>query len=92
MLVRIVTTPPFLVRWYMDFFEYDGLATVWNTIYFRNEKVKTHGLLAHEKKHIEQMKREGKVKYLIKYHYYWIKSGYWNNPYEIEARQAEVGL
>lgn len=92
MKARIVTNPPLLVRWYMNFFKYDGLATVWNTIYFRNISVKSTRLLAHENKHIEQMMRDGKLIYLVKYHYYWVKHGYVNNPYEIEARKAEVGL
>lgn len=90
MAVKIVTEPPLLVRLYMDFFKYDGLATVWNTIYFRTKDHKSDRLLKHEQQHIKQMKREGKILYLIKYHYYWITKGYWNNPYEIEAREAEV--
>lgn len=43
----------------------------------------------HEKCHIEQVKREGRIKFLFKYLYYNIKYGYENNPFEVEARQKE---
>lgn len=46
-------------------------------------------LLRHERKHIEQMRRDGKLVYLIKYSYWLLRFGYRNNPYEIEARAAE---
>ena len=89
-MVTYTTKRPLLVKWYMDFFGYKGLATVWNTIYFKDvESMNNQRLLKHELKHIEQMERDGKVKWLIRYYYYWIRYGYINNPYEIEARQAE---
>ena len=40
--------------------------------------------------HIEQVKRDGRLKFIVKYLFYNIKYGYKNNPYEIEAREAEV--
>ena len=89
-MTTYTTKKPFFIRWYMDYFNYDGLATIWNTVYLRNESMfNDDKLIRHETKHIEQMKKDGKIWYLIKYHYYWIKYGYKNNPYEIEAREAE---
>ena len=38
---------------------------------------------------IEQMQRDGKLVYAIKYGYWLLRYGYWDNPYEIEARAAE---
>lgn len=46
-------------------------------------------LFKHENTHIEQVKRDGKFKFLIKYIWYLLRYGYKNNPYEVEARQAE---
>ena len=43
----------------------------------------------HEDKHKEQYRREGWLKFVVKYLYYQIKYGYYNNPYEVEARAAE---
>ena len=45
-------------------------------------------LYKHESCHIQQVKRDGRLKFICKYLYYNIKYGYYNNPYEIEARQA----
>ena len=90
-MIKFTTKKPFFIRWYMDLLGYDGLATTWNTVYLRDESMfSDKKLIAHEEKHIEQMERDGKFWYLIKYHYYWIKYGYKNNPYEIEARNAHV--
>lgn len=46
----------------------------------------------HEHCHIKQVRREGRLKFIIKYLYYNIKYGYKNNPYEIEARSKESEL
>jgi hypothetical protein len=46
-------------------------------------------LRAHERKHIEQVKRDGKIKFMFLYLCRNIRYGYKNNPYEVEAREAE---
>jgi hypothetical protein len=43
----------------------------------------------HEDRHKEQWKEEGRIKFLFKYIWYSITKGYQNNPYEIDARNAE---
>lgn len=43
----------------------------------------------HEACHIEQVKRDGRLKFIVKYLFYNIKYGYKNNPYEVEARKYE---
>lgn len=48
----------------------------------------SESLYKHESCHIEQVKRDGRLKFICKYLYYNIKYGYYNNPYEIEARKA----
>lgn len=49
----------------------------------------SHKHYRHETCHIEQVKREGRFKFVCKYLWFNIKYGYRNNPYEIEARGAE---
>ena len=44
-------------------------------------------LLYHERVHIKQQLRGLIVFFAIKYLYYLIRYGYWNNPYEVEARK-----
>jgi len=46
-------------------------------------------LIRHERKHLEQIERYGKVGYLLMWNFYNLKYGYANNPLEIEAREAE---
>ena len=41
---------------------------------------------AHEQRHLEQVERDGRFKFIFKYLWYNIRYGYENNPYEVEAR------
>lgn len=50
---------------------------------------KSPGWVRHELKHVEQFKRFGFVRFLLLYSWYSFKYGYYNNPFEIEAREAE---
>lgn len=43
----------------------------------------------HELAHIEQYKKHGLLKFLFLYLWYSVKYGYYNNPFEVEAREAE---
>jgi hypothetical protein len=45
--------------------------------------------LKHELAHIEQYQKHGLIKFLVLYIWYSIKYGYYNNPFEIEAREKE---
>jgi hypothetical protein len=40
----------------------------------------------HEDKHKEQWRREGLIKFAVKYLWYHIRYGYQGNPFEVEAR------
>jgi len=42
----------------------------------------------HEDKHKEQWAREGKLKFAVKYIWYYMTRGYAKSPYEQEAKQA----
>jgi hypothetical protein len=64
-----------------------------NTIHLYNtsaaEFLKDDRWLKHELAHIEQYKKHGVVKFLALYLWYSIKYGYYNNPFEVEAREKE---
>ena len=49
----------------------------------------TAHLLKHERRHEQQMNNEGATKFWMRYFWYCLRFGYWDNPYEIEARAAE---
>ena len=46
-------------------------------------------LIRHELKHVEQYRRLGLFRFLALYGWYSLKYGYYNNPLEVEAREAE---
>jgi hypothetical protein len=67
-----------------------GFASYWDTVYYIDrESMNNTRIRKHELKHIEQLEKEGRVKFTIKYLYYLIKDGYRFNKYEVEARRAE---
>ncbi|MEX1203493.1 MAG: hypothetical protein WEA59_09630 [Ferruginibacter sp.] len=45
--------------------------------------------LKHELCHVQQFKRYGFVNFLLKYIWESFKKGYFNNKYEVQAREAE---
>ena len=48
----------------------------------------TDEMYAHELCHLEQVEREGRFKFVVKYLWYCLRYGYDANPYEVEAREA----
>lgn len=60
-----------------------------NILTIGNNNLISATLYKHEQAHIEQVKKHGRIKFIFKYLYYNIRYGYKNNPYEIEAREAE---
>ena len=80
-----------LVLAWMNLFHFDGWASFWNVLYIRPGYEWDYGLIRHETKHLEQMRRDGKLIYLVKYLWWWASRGYLNNPYEVEARAAQHG-
>ena len=66
-----------------------GWTSFWRVIYvlpgYENHAV----LIRHEAKHLEQIERDGRFLFTLKYSYWLVRYGYWKNPYEIEARAAE---
>lgn len=69
---------------------FQGWTSFWDVIYLDPNHMDDKKLIRHEMKHIEQIKTEGRLKFAVKYVYYTIRHGYWNNPYEVEARKAEI--
>jgi len=72
----------------------DKVAIVFgNTIHLHNtsseEFLQDKQWVCHELKHVEQYQRNGFAGFLFKYVFDWIKNGYHNNKFEIEARKSE---
>jgi hypothetical protein len=69
---------------------FQGWTSFWNVIYLDPDHMDDEKLIRHEKKHIEQIQEQGRLKFAVKYTYYTMRYGYRDNPYEIEAREAET--
>jgi hypothetical protein len=74
---------------YMKACGFQGWTSFWNVIYMAPGFELCQPLIKHESKHLEQMQRDGKVLYAIKYAWWMLRYGYKMNPYEVEARAAE---
>jgi hypothetical protein len=85
----IVKTAPWLLRGYMKACGFQGWTSFWRTVYVLPGYETSARLLRHEACHLEQIEREGRWRFALKYGWYWLRHGYRDNPYEIEARRAE---
>ena len=74
---------------YMKLCGFRGWASFWRTIYVLPGHEHNQRLLRHERKHLEQIERDGRLLFAIKYSWWTLRHGYRMNPYEVEARAAE---
>lgn len=72
---------------YLDFKGYHGYITAWGQVYIKEDYKSNQMLLKHEWRHVQQMTEDGVIIWNLKYIAYQIIYGYWNNPYEIDARK-----
>lgn len=56
----------------------------------KEELLQNERWLKHELCHVQQFKAHGFFSFIIKYTWESIRNGYYNNKYEVEARQAET--
>ncbi len=72
----------------------DYLAIVFGSTIHLNKNIKQEFLsnqkwLKHELCHIKQYKEHGYILFIIKYIWECFRKGYYNNKFEVEAREAE---
>lgn len=84
-----IRTSTGLLAWYMRLCGFDGWASFWRTIYVLPGHENNQRLLRHERKHLEQIERDGRLVFAIKYSWWTLRHGYYMNPYEVQAREAE---
>ena len=77
------------ILWYMQLFGFAGWTSLWGVCYYMPGWENVDWLIRHEETHLAQMKRDGKIKYMVRYLWQWATKGYLNIDYEIEARAAE---
>lgn len=65
-----------------------GFAAVtmpWRRVYVLDEYCDRQDIIAHERVHLDQIERDGAIKFTVLYLWYLALYGYMKNPYEIEA-------
>lgn len=87
-----IRTATWLHAAYMKLCGFRGWASFWGTVYVLPGFECNERLLRHERCHLEQIEREGRILFALKYSWWTLRHGYWNNPYEVEARAAETQL
>ena len=80
---------PLVIAAFMRLCGFYGWTSFWGVIYIKQGHTASEQLIRHEMKHIEQINRDGRLLFSVKYLYWLVRYGYKNNPYEIEARAAE---
>ncbi len=80
---------PLPISWFMKLFGFKGWASFWRTAYFLPGGMDNRGLVAREMKHLEQIERDGRLLFTVKYLWWLCRYGYLMNPYEVEARAAQ---
>lgn len=86
MKLRIASGP---LHWYMQACGFKGWASFWRTIYVMPGWEHYQPLLRHEQCHLEQIERDGRLVFSVRYLWWLARYGYAANPYEVEARAAE---
>ena len=86
-----VKTATGLIRAYMRLCGFRGWASFWNTVYVMPGWESYQPLLRHERCHLAQIERDGRLVFAVRYLWWLARYGYQANPYEIEARAAEAG-
>lgn len=85
---RIVTAGP-VWSTLLAIMGFGAVTTPWRTIYVHPSAVCDRRLIRHERAHIRQMDRDGWLRFWVRYYWWLIRYGYWDHPYEVEARKAE---
>lgn len=81
-----IRTATGLIAAYTKLCGFKGWVGFWGVIYVMPGYENHQPLIRHERKHLEQIESDGHILFSIKYLYRLCRYGYWNNPYEIEAR------
>lgn len=87
--IRIAAGP---IAWYMKLCGFIGWASFWRVIYIMPGHEHEQRLIRHELCHLEQIERDGRIWFSIRYIYWLARYGYWMNPYEVEARRVSEGV
>jgi hypothetical protein len=72
-------------------FGVDAIVCPWRVVYIAPDCMHDLLLRLHELVHIVQIERDGPLRFAVRYLWHLWRIGYWDMPYEIEARQRALG-
>ena len=76
-----------LLLWWFGKTRWAGLALPPFGAWVQN--INSERLVRHERRHLQQALEVGVLKWYVLYAWYTLRHGYWNNPFEVDAREAE---
>ena len=88
----MIKPAPFLIDRWLRLTGYRGITLPPFGVYVLTTSLSDERLIRHESAHWRQYERMGAVKFYALYLWYLIKYGYWGNPMEKEARDAETQI
>lgn len=84
------------IRWYLITFGYVAIVNPFNKVCYAIKPL-SPALIRHELMHVEQIERHesvfgkfGRLTFAVWYVLLLMRHGYYNHPYEVEARMAEA--
>lgn len=77
---------PLVIRLYLRASGFQGITMPWNRAYYWPWPP-PDGLVAHERVHLDQLRRLGPVRFTARYLWLLLRHGYEAHPMEIEARE-----
>lgn len=86
-----IRTATGLLAWLMRRAGFLGWTSFWHVVYVLPGHEQNERLLLHERCHLEQIERDGRLLFSIKHLWWLARHGYRKPPYEVEARAAEHG-
>ena len=81
----MIRPAPFPLAFLLRRSGFGGITLPW-AAYILPERMDDHALIAHEKRHVEQIRRMGAMRFYLTYLWQWARYGYRAMPLEREAR------
>ena len=75
-------------RWFLGHWGFVAITMPW-AIYCIEEKFNDPRIARHEYQHVAQMRNDGMIVWWLTAGWYLLRYGYWDSPYEIDARAVQ---
>jgi hypothetical protein len=76
-----------IIKWFLRLAGYQGFPTLWRVVHIMPGYLSDNELIEHELAQCRQMEHDGRIVFLVKYSWWFLRYGYEQNPYEVQARK-----